>query len=432
MLHHLTHRPWVPADSESLVQSIAAATAAATEEELYDRIGELITQNRSIHERECINLNPATNVMNPRAEAALSAGLGSRPSLGYPGDKYEMGLEAIERIEVVTAELAAEIFGAEYAEVRVPSGALANLYAFMALAEPGDAIIDPPASIGGHVTHHAAGVAGLYHLDIHEAPIDDDSYTIDTTALAALVERVSPKVITVGSSLNLTHHPVTEIRSIADSVGAKVMFDAAHLSGVIAGGAWPSPLDEGAHVMTMSTYKSLGGPPSGLLLTNEAEVAERVDAIAYPGLTANFDAAKTAALAITMLDWRTYGREYAAQMVATAASLERELEAREVPVYGPGTQSHALAIDATRWGGGHRAAKTLRQANLLTCAIGLPTDLEAGLRVGTNEIVRWAMGPDNMAELASLIATALDNPADALPGVIDMRSRFTELSYVIS
>ena len=114
MLHHLTHRPWVPADSESLVQSIAAATAAATEEELYDRIGELITQNRSIHERECINLNPATNVMNPRAEAALSAGLGSRPSLGYPGDKYEMGLEAIERIEVVTAELAAEIFGAEY------------------------------------------------------------------------------------------------------------------------------------------------------------------------------------------------------------------------------------------------------------------------------------------------------------------------------
>ena len=90
----------------------------------------------------------------PAAEALLSAGLGSRPSLGYPGEKYEMGLEAIEQIEVVAAELAAEVFGARYAEVRVGSGALANLYAFMATCRPGDTIIAPPASIGGHVTHH--------------------------------------------------------------------------------------------------------------------------------------------------------------------------------------------------------------------------------------------------------------------------------------
>ena len=95
--------------------------------------------------------------MNPRAEAALASGLGSRPSLGYPGDKYEMGLESIEKIEVIAAELAAEVFGARYAEIRVPSGAIANLYAFMATAKPGDRIIAPPGSIGGHVTHHQPG-----------------------------------------------------------------------------------------------------------------------------------------------------------------------------------------------------------------------------------------------------------------------------------
>ena len=97
-----------------------------------------------------------------------------------------------------------------------------------------------------------------------------------------------------------------------------MLFDAAHMSGMIAGRAWQQPLEEGAHVMTMSTYKSLGGPPSGLIVTNEAEIAQRLDAIAYPGLTANFDAAKSAALAMTLLDWKAHGRAYAAEMGATA------------------------------------------------------------------------------------------------------------------
>ena len=108
-----------------------------TPEILAADIDRLAARNRAIHDRDCINLNPATNVMNPAAEALLSAGLGSRPSLGYPGAKYEMGLEAIEEIEVIAASLASEIFRARFAEIRVPSGALANLYAFMACCCPG-------------------------------------------------------------------------------------------------------------------------------------------------------------------------------------------------------------------------------------------------------------------------------------------------------
>jgi glycine hydroxymethyltransferase len=138
---------------------------------------------------ECVNLNPATNVMNPRAEALLASGLGTRPSLGYPTDKYEMGLEAIEEIEVIAAALAAEIFEARFAEIRVASGAMANLYAFMATCRPGDAIIAPPASIGGHVTHHGAGAAGLYGLTIHEAPVDAARCTVDLDGLRDLARR---------------------------------------------------------------------------------------------------------------------------------------------------------------------------------------------------------------------------------------------------
>lgn len=427
---HLAHRSWVPSASESLVQQIATATSVGDSASVFARLTELAEANRRIHEAECLNLNPATNVMNPRAEALLAGGLGSRPSLGYPGAKYEMGLEAIEEIEVIAAELAAEVFQASYAEIRVPSGAIANLYSFMAFAEPGDVVIVPPASIGGHVTHHLAGAAGLYRLDIREAPIDEANYTIDIDGLAALAREVRPAMITVGQSLNLQHHPVAAVREVADDVGAKVIFDAAHLSGPIAGGAWPDPLQQGAHVMNMSTYKSLGGPPSGLILTNHSEVAERLDAIAYPGLTANFDAAKSAALAVTLLDWKEFGAEYAAEMVASAGELAARLIEHGVPVYGGGTESHALAIDATEWGGGHAAALRLRQANLLACAIGLPTGLDAGLRVGTNELVRWGMTTSDMGELAGLIASGLKDPEAVLADVADMRSRFDQLHFL--
>jgi glycine hydroxymethyltransferase len=412
----LIRRPWVPARSEALVQSIAAATAAARSQATDDELHRLVRDNRRIHDDEGINLNPATNVMNPRAEALLAAGLGSRASLGHPGDKYEMGLQAIERIEVIAAELAAEVFDAKYAEVRAGSGALANLYVFMATCQPGDTIIAPPPSIGGHVTHHAAGAAGLYGVTTVSAPVQADGYTVDVNALRALAHEVQPKLITLGGSLNLFPHPVAAVRGIADEVGAKLMFDAAHLSGMIAGRAWPNPLSQGAHVMTMSTYKSLGGPPGGLVVGVDEALFERIDAIAYPGLTANFDAGKTAALALGLLDWKDHGRDYARAMQATAKALADALASTHgLPVFARergATTSHQLAIEAARWAGGQTAARKLEAARLLACGIGLPiTEVPGdvnGLRLGTPEIVRLGFGPEHMGELAALIASALD------------------------
>jgi len=188
----LTHRAWTPTITEEFVQGIAARTNAESSADIADRIDALAIRNQEIHRAECFNLDPASNVMNPRAEALLASGLGSSPSLGYPKEKYENGLEAIEEIEAMTAALAAEVFQAEYAEIRVPSGAIANLYAFMATCKLGDAIIAPPPSIGGHVTHHAAGCAGLYGLEIYDAPVNADGYTVDVDALQDLAKKVKP------------------------------------------------------------------------------------------------------------------------------------------------------------------------------------------------------------------------------------------------
>jgi glycine hydroxymethyltransferase len=433
-------RNWVPETSENYVQSLAKFAATQSAEKIAGEISQLTAQNRKIYERDCFNLNPAGNAMNPRAEAFLAEGLGSRPSLGYPGDKYEMGLEAVEQIEVITAELCAEIFQAKHAEIRVASGAMANLYAFMATCKPGDTIIVPPASIGGHVTHQMAGAAGLYGMDIHEAPVDAVNFTVELEGLRKLARNLKPKLITIGGSLNLFAHPVKEVRAIADEVGAKVMFDAAHLCGMIAGRAWANPLLEGAHLMTMSTYKSLGGPAGGLIVTNDAGLAQRLDAIAYPGMTANFDVAKSAALALTMLDWREHGQDYAMAMVKVARGLAQELDKNGVPVFagaGGFTTSHQFALKAEKFGGGQTASKKLRLANLLVSGIGLPIPAVSGdlngIRFGTPEIVRWGVEEKDVPQLAGFVAKALgsSDPTKLASEVSQFRSRFNKLHYVI-
>lgn len=436
----LERRGWVPAPCEDRVAGIAGVTAAADSADILARIEALAEENRRIHERDCFNLNPATNVMNPRAEALLSSGIGTRPSLGYPGDKYEMGLEAIEEIEVIAAELAAEVFGARFAEIRVPSGALANLFAFMATCKPGDTIIAPPATVGGHVTHHLAGCAGLYGLRTIPAPISSEDYSVDVAALADLAARERPRLITLGASLNLFEHPVRAVREIADSVGAHLMFDAAHQCGIIAGKAWSDPLAEGAHLMTMSTYKSLGGPAGGLIVTNDAELAERLDHIAFPGMTANFDAAKSAALAVTLLDWREHGRAYAAKMIDVSRALAAALKARGLPVFETvrgATDSHQFAVLAGAYGGGQAASKTLRRAGFLACGIGLPVaevpgDLN-GLRIGTPELVRWGVDLGDVDALADLIAEGLNanDPGAVAARTAAMRARFDRVHYVV-
>lgn len=435
----LARRSWVPPACEDLAGEVAGRVATMDSDEVDAEIERLVDWNDAI-DRDCINLNPATNVMNPAAEALLARGLGPRPSLGYPGDKYEMGLEALERIEIVAAALAAEIFGAGFAEVRVSSGAMANLYAFMATCRPGDAIIVPPAEIGGHVTHHAEGAAGLYGLVSHAAPVRDDYYSVDVDGLARLARELRPRLITLGGSLNLEPHPVAEARAIADEVGAKLLFDAAHLCGMIAGRAWENPLDQGAHLMTMSTYKSLGGPAGGLIVTNDAELAERLDRIAFPGLTANFDAGRVAALAWTLLDWREHGAAYAREMVATARTLAASLTVERVRAYLPEevvTRSHQFAVLAAEWGGGQAMARRLRRANILACGIGLPVEPVpgdmAGLRLGTPEIVRRGMTHEHMAELAQLIARALyREPEEVVAEVTAFRGRFQGLHFMRS
>ncbi len=437
--------PWASEAVNRRYAELAARSAALPGKERLQRIMALVEEQARLVDRECLNLNPATNAQNPYADVLLASGIGARPSLGHPGDKYETGLGPGEELEVMAREVARRVFRAVYAEVRLLSGAMANLAVFMATARPGDVIFTLPPAAGGHATHQPFGAAGLYGLDVRSIPIVADEATatwqIDLDALAAEVEAARPRLLALGGSLALAPYPIREARAIAARVGARLLFDAAHLSLLIAGEAFQQPLAEGADVMTTSTYKALGGPPGGLLLTNDAELGRKLDAIVYPGLTANNDLGRVAALAVCLNDLLVYGQAYAARCVETAQALGRALAAAGLPVAGQPpdyTQTHHLALDARRWGGGTRAARLLEPANILATGIGLPLPEvpgdQNGLRLGVQELVRWGLGPAEMPQVASFLERVLlrgEDAASLRSAVVAFRAGFQELHYVL-
>ncbi|MEZ5215063.1 MAG: aminotransferase class I/II-fold pyridoxal phosphate-dependent enzyme [Ilumatobacteraceae bacterium] len=407
-------------------------------------------------EADSLVLYAGTNTPNPRVSALLASPIGSRPNLGAPGDTYNRGMEDGARLSVLASDLVARAFRCRYAETRVPSGSLANLYAYLATCRPGDRVISFGDAAAGHPTHHANGAAGLLGLEIAEMPFDTERMDVDLDGLAVLARSWRPRLLIVAGSMCLFPYDVAGVRAIADEVGAYVMYDAAHMGGLIAGGRFQQPLAEGAHLMTGSTYKSLGGPAAGVVLTDDAELAERLDAIAYPGLTANFDLARTAALALAMLDTLEFGAAYADACIENAAALAEALAAREVAVFSvPGrgssasssssrssgswfTSSQHVAVCAAPHGGdGNELARRLEPANVLTSSIGLPlADGPQGanaLRLGTQELTRWGMETADMAEVAALMARVLvdgESAESVRRDVVAFRRRFTERHFI--
>ena len=267
--------------------------------------------------------------------------------------------------------------------------------------------------------------------------------TIDLSRLRDEAKRLRPKLITVAGSLCLYPYPVKEVRAIADEIGALVLYDAAHMGGMIAGKRFQQPLVEGAHLITMSTYKAFGGPPSGIIVTNEAELARRLDKIAYPGMTANFDLGKTAALAVLGLDLLAHGEAYADRCIANAQALGEALVRGGVAVHSAAgrayTESHHLALSSSLYGGGQTAAKHLSRANILLCGIGLPLPLPPvagdlnGIRIGTQEVTRLGMSAEAMDAIASLIARVLRDkqPVERVKkDVIAFRKDYQRLHFV--
>jgi glycine hydroxymethyltransferase len=437
----MAHRPWLNSALDAFNESAVAHYYDMPLDAVDVALHQLIANHEQFVDRECVNLYAGTNMPNPRVSAVQASSIGSRPNLGYPGDKYNKGMRHAEQIELMLTALLRKLFNAQFVEHRVASGSIANLYAYMALTKPGDDILVFSDAAAGHATHHDGGAAGLYGLKIHEMAFDTGNMDVDLDGLAGQIEQLNPKLLIVAGSMCLFPYNVRAVRALADRVGAYVMYDAAHMGGLIAGGVFQQPLAEGAHVMTGSTYKSFGGPAAGMLLTNEPALAERIERIAFPGLSANFDLGKTAAMVLATLDQLAHGTAYAKQMQANAVALAQALHDQGVPVFhmpAKGfTASQHVALEAWTLGGGNAASARIEAANILMSGIGLPgptvTGDYNGIRLGTQEITRWGMAPADMPALAALIArvfVAHEDPTTVRTDVMAFRSRFQTLTYV--
>jgi glycine hydroxymethyltransferase len=424
-LHHaptVGSRPWTSPRAQDFATAALESLATLDTPELDAEIHGLVRSQERRSDDESLNLYAGTNAMNPRVATLLASTIGSRPNLGSPGDTYNPGMDDGSRLSVLADLVIGRLFGAAYTETRVASGSVANLYVYLATCRPGDPILVLPDEGAGHVTHHRAGAAGLAGLDVHSIAWDAATMGIDHDVFAAQVERIRPRLIIVGASMCLHPFDLSRVRAIADTVGATVLYDAAHMGGLIAGGRFQDPLAEGADVVTGSTYKSFGGPAAGMILTNDADLAERLDRIAYPGLTANFDLARTAALALAALDLHEHGAAYANEQIALSQALAEHLDGGGLPVVRatgrqhPFTQSHHIALRAAPLGGANESVARLERARILSSGIGLPvfqsddTSLDVGqrgVRLGTQEIVRRGFETTDSGVISALIVRAL-------------------------
>jgi glycine hydroxymethyltransferase len=384
-------------------------------------------------EEDCLQLYAGTNVPSPLVSALHEAALMAQPSMGYPGAKYQAGLEPIDVVEVTAAAAVARLMGAAFAEVRATSATLANLAVYSALTEPGDTIAVLPDWAGGHLSHHAVGVPGVRGLRVAPLPYDASYLDVALSALDAFLGWELPRLVVVGASLMLFPHRMSEIAEIVRGHGIPLLYDASHVAGLIAEGRFQDPLREGADLVTFSTYKSFGGPPGGAIVTNDADLAERVSNAVYPALVANYDASRLVPLAAAALEREHSGGAYADACIANAQALAAALVEHGLDVLGATrgfTESHHVALDVA--GGGTAAALRLAESNILTSEIGVPIDPAGGIRLGTQAITRQGFVVDDMPAIAAAVAEVLLHDRDVSGEVAGLRRRHTGLRWCLT
>ncbi len=408
---------------------------------------DLVLSNTKSHNywrlREAVNLIASENIMSPLAARAYMSDFMHRYAEGKPFKRYYQGTKYIDVLEDATAKFIAGMLGVEYVELRPVSGTIANASVFRVLAEPGDKAAIAPVQAGAHVSHTKFGTLGALGIKQVELPYDPDTMNVDVDKAVKVIEAEEPKFVVLGGSVYLFPHPVEEIASAAHSAGAKVVYDAAHVFGLIVGGAWPNPLKRGADAMTASTHKTFPGPQGGLIAFTDKDLYKKVSKTVFPWFVSNHHLHRIPATAITAIEMSLYGEEYAKKTVENARALAEALAARGFNVVGEHlgyTRSHQVLVDVRREGGGAKVASLLEEANIIVNKNLLPWDPPeavkdpSGIRIGVQEVTRLGMGKSEMDAIAEFMERVLhkgEDPSRVAEEVASFRSRYTRVHYAL-
>ncbi|MHC4607741.1 MAG: serine hydroxymethyltransferase, partial [Planctomycetota bacterium] len=389
--------------------------------------------------RTTINLIASENIMSRRARALMSCDFNHRYAEGHPGARYYEGTRYIDEIETELKARLREIFGCRQVEARTISGTNANEALFAAFLGWNEAAIVNSLPMGGHISHQTLGGLGKFTKNIFHFPRKKDGHRISVRLSKDKIKREKPRLVLFGKSMILFPEPVRELVPVCREVGATILYDGAHVLGLIAGGQFQDPLAEGADILSGSTHKTFFGPQRGVILSNyEDEVWSRIDRAAFPRSTSNHHLFTLPPLLVSTYEMLEFGRAYAKQTIANAKAIGAALDGLGIPVecrqlgY---TESHQVAVNVAAFGGGHDVAVRLRENDIITNRNLLPRDPRkrvhnpSGIRIGAQEMTRLGMKEPEMEEIARLIKACIVDGHDVRPEVRRLRARFPDVHY---
>lgn len=369
-------------------------------------------------QEEHIELIASENYASPRVMEAQGSVLTNKYAEGYPGKRYYGGCEYVDIAERLAIDRARRLFGADYANVQPHSGSQANAAVYLALLEPGDAILGMSLSDGGHLTHGARVNFSGKLFDAHQYGVDDDGL-IDYDEVATLAEKHRPKMIVAGFSAYSRVVDWQRFRDIADSVGAYLMVDMAHVAGLVAAGVYPNPVPV-ADVVTSTTHKTLRGPRGGIILARENdELTKKFNSLVFPGTQGGPLMHVIAAKAVAFLEaMAPEFRAYQRQVVANSRAMADQLIRRGYKIVSGGTDNHLFLVDLIDKGiTGKDADATLGAANITVNKNTVPNEprspfVTSGLRIGTPAVTTRGFGETECRQLADWMADILDDITD--------------------
>ena len=370
-----------------------------------------------LRQRDSIVLIASENYASKAVLEAQSGVMNNKYAEGYPGRRYYGGCENVDIVERLAISRAKELFGADHANVQAHSGAQANMAAYFAILEPGDTVMGMRLDQGGHLTHGASvNFSGnLYNFVPYG--VDETSETIDYDEVEKLAKEHKPKLIVAGCSAYARILDFPRFRAIADLVGAKLMVDMAHISGLIAGGAHPSPFPH-AHVVTSTTQKTLRGPRGGLILCEE-DLGRKIDYGVFPYAQGGPFMHVIAAKAVCFGEALTPGyANYASQIVANAQVMAQELSEAGLRLVSGGTDNHLILVDLTpMYIDGRDAELAMEKVGISANKNAIPNDpkpprVASGLRLGTPAITSRGFKEEDSKQVADLIVRVLTNMGD--------------------
>jgi glycine hydroxymethyltransferase len=381
-----------------------------------ERIEELVKQQNEWRSHT-VNLIASENVMSNRARAAMGSDFTHRYAEGHPGERYYQGTEKIDEIETRVKQHLKTLFDCRHIDVRPISGTVANDAVFSRYIKSGDVVMVNSTAGGGHISHHKVGSVGKYTKNIVNFPLTKDGYHMDVDHAIYLIECINPKLLIVGKSLFLFPEPVEELANVCRDRGISIIYDAAHVLGLISGGKFQNPLIEGANLVTGSTHKTFFGAQRGVAFSNMKDSDwARIDKGAFPGSSSNHHLDTLVPLAITAYEFLEFGEAYAEQVIKNAKALAKALYELNFDVQAEEfgfTESHQVAVNVAKLGGGDEVARILKDNGIITNMNLLPFEpLEkvqnpAGIRIGAQEMTRVGMKEDQMKTIAEMFKKCL-------------------------